>query len=136
MDDEFCRRRNEAVLRRFMDGIGAADFVALAAVCTEDFVAELPYSDPPQRLENFGAYRAAVEPSLAIFRFRLELQTLHPGLDPDLIIAEYTSDGVAVPTGKPYRNLYIGVFRFREGRLAGIREFFNPVLAAQSLSTA
>ena len=136
MDDEACRRRNEAVLRRFMEGIGAADFAVLAAVCTEDFVAELPYSDPPQRLEGFRDYQAAVEPSLETFRFRLALEALHPGLDPDLIVAEYTSDGVAVPTGKPYRNTYIGVFRFREGRLAGLREFFNPVLAAKSLSMA
>ena len=136
MQQQADRERNEATLRRFVEGIGAADFETLAAVCSEDFIAELPYSDPPQRLEGFRAYREAVEPSLAIFRFRLELQALHPGLDPDLIVAEYTSEGIAVPTGKPYRNVYIGVFRFREGRLAGLREFFNPVLATRSLSAS
>ena len=117
-----------------MAGISDADFAALESVCTPDFLAELPYSDPPTRLEGFAAYRAAVEPTLEILRFRLSLTALHPGLDPDLLIAEYTSEGIAKPTGKPYRNVYIGLFRFRDGRLCGLREFFNPLPALESLS--
>ena len=51
-----------------------------------------------------------------------------------LLIAEYTSDGIAVPTGKPYRNVYIGIWRFRDRRICGIREFFNPALTAEALT--
>jgi ketosteroid isomerase-like protein len=71
---------------------------------------------------------------LETLRFRLRLETIHPGLDPDLLVAEYTSDGIAKPTGKPYRNVYIGLYRFRDGRLCGLREFYNPVPALESLS--
>jgi ketosteroid isomerase-like protein len=124
---------NGRAILAFMTAVGAADFVALEAICTGDFEAELPYSDPPKRLEGFAAYRSAITKSLEIFRFELALTTIHPGLDPDLLIAEYTSEGTATPTGKPYRNVYIGVFRFREGRICGLREFFNPVPAMTSL---
>lgn len=134
MEDQTAwRDRNRTALLAFLAAIGAADFDALASICSEDFEAELPYSDPPRHLKGFAQYRSAIAPMLEIFRFTLVLTTIHPGLDPDLLVAEYTGDGTAVPTGKPYRNVYIGVFRFREGRICGLREFFNPVLASKSL---
>ena len=126
--------RNEKLLRAFLEAVGTTDFHRLEEICSGDFVLELPYNDPPTHLEGFAAYRAAVEPSLEIFRFRLDLGKIHEGRDPDLLFAEYTSDGIAVPTGKPYRNTYIGVFRFREGRLVSLREFFNPAIAAEALA--
>ncbi|MBJ18263.1 MAG: hypothetical protein GY910_05175 [bacterium] len=135
MQHEAQRIRNRAAMEAFMAAVGAADFAALASICTEDFEAELPYSDPPARHEGFAAYRSAVEPALEILRFELTLEKIHVGLDPDLLIAEYTSAGKAILTGKPYRNVYIGIYRFREGRICGLREFFNPVLATESLTS-
>ena len=134
MQDAQRRESNRQMIEAFMAGVSDADFAALEAICTPDFVAELPYSDPPKRLEGFAAYRAAVEPMLEILRFRLSPTTIHPALDPDLLVAEYPSEGIAKPTGKPYRNVYIGLFRFRDGRVCGLREFFNPLPALESLS--
>ncbi len=134
MHDDDRRAANRRMVEAFMVGISDADFAALESICTADFVAELPYSDPPKRYEGFAAYRAAVEPMLETLRFRLRLETIHPGLDPDLLVAEYTSEGIAKPTGKPYRNVYIGLYRFRDGRLCGLREFYNPMPALESLS--
>ena len=128
------RSRNENLLKDFLEAISETDFPRLEEICAPDFKVELPYNDPPTHLEGFAAYREAVEPSLEIFRFRLDLAEIHEGRDPDLLFAEYTSDGIAVPTGKPYRNTYIGVFKFREGRLASLREFFNPAIATEALA--
>ncbi len=130
-----CREKNRQAMENFMAAIGAQDFVALEAVCQPDLLVELPYSNPPQRLDGFAAYRAAVEPSLEIFRFSLSVTALHEMTDPDALVAEYTSDGIAVPSGKPYRNVYIGIWRFRDGRVAGLREFFNPDRATQALAS-
>ena len=135
MEDEVRRDGNRQTIKAFMAAISATDFEALGSVCTEDIVVELPYGDPPLRLEGLTAYRSAIEPSLAIFRFGLTLTEIHPGLDPDLLVAEYTSEGTAIPTGKPYRNIYIGIYRFREGRICGLREFYNPELATKSLAS-
>lgn len=128
------RHRNQRVMERFMAAVGRADFAELESLCHPDFVAELPYSDPPKRLEGFAAYRAEVEPALETFRFELELTAVHAADDPDLLVAEYTSAGKAIPTGKPYRNVYIGLWRFREGRITGLREFFNPLCAIEALT--
>lgn len=131
--DGETRALNESRVRDFMQAISATDFEALAEICHPDFIAELPYGEPAVRLEGFEAYRTGISVSLEVFRFRLDLVCIHPGLDPNLLIAEYTSDGIAVPTGKPYANVYIGIFRFREGRLVSLREFFNPAAAARAL---
>jgi ketosteroid isomerase-like protein len=124
---------NRTVLEAFFDAVGEADFDRLALICTPDFVVEFPYTDPPSRLEGFEAYRAGAGAALDTFRFRLELDRVHTGANSETLVAEYRSDGVAIPTGKPYRNVYVGVFEFRGGRLAALREYWNPLIAAEAL---
>jgi ketosteroid isomerase-like protein len=58
--------------------------------------------------------------------FALELVEVHECLDPDELIAEYRSDAVVERNGNEYRNRYIGVFRFRDGKISHWREFHNP----------
>jgi ketosteroid isomerase-like protein len=128
------RALHRSVLDAFFAAVGDADFDRLAEICTADFVVEFPYSDPPQKLEGFDAYRTAAGAALDIFRFRLDLVHVHEGMSPDGLVAEYVSDGVALPTGKPYRNVYVGVFAFRDGKLAGLREYWNPAIAAEALT--
>ncbi len=121
-DDDLAQTRatNRQTLDAFVAAIGEADFDRLARICTPDLVVEFPYSDPPRRLDGFEAYRAGAGAALETFRFRLELVRVHEALD--------------VPTGKPYRNVYVGVFGFRDGRLASLREYWNPEIAAESLT--
>jgi hypothetical protein len=73
---------------------------------------------------------------LGIFVFTLSLTAIHECLEPDLLVAEYESDGHAAHTGKPYRNTYIAVWRFRNGKVCGVKEFPNPMVAAEALIPA
>ena len=132
--DDGLRVRNQAVLERFFAAVSAGDLAGMAELCTGDLVAEMPYNDPPMHFESFAEYRSFVEPALELLKFTLSLDRLHACLDPATLIAEYTSDGTAIPTGKPYRNVYIGIWRFREGRICGLREFFNPALTVEALT--
>ncbi|MBW2267300.1 MAG: nuclear transport factor 2 family protein [Deltaproteobacteria bacterium] len=131
--DNGLRASHRKLLERFFAAVGAGNVAEMAALCTEDLVAEMPYNDPPVRLTSFEAYRSFVEPAFDMLKFTLSLGEVHTCTDPSTLIAEYTSDGTAIPTGKPYRNVYIGIWRFREGRICGIREFFNPALTAEAL---
>ena len=36
-------------------------------------------------------------------------------------------------TGKPYRNAYIALWRFRDGKVCGVKEFPNPMVSAEAL---
>jgi uncharacterized protein len=131
--DEEKRTRNREVIERSFDAVGRADVAGQLDAFTEDVVLELPYADPPVRLEGKAAIRAHVGPALAIFRFQLHITDVYDCADPDTLVLEYRSEGRVTTTGKEYRNTYIGVVRFRDGLICHQREFYNPVPAGRAL---
>ena len=62
--------------------------------------------------------------------------TVYPCVDPDLVIAEYTSQGEVIPTGRRYSNRYIGLWRFRDGKVCFTREYLNPEIARAAMAPA
>jgi ketosteroid isomerase-like protein len=118
------------VLARVFDAIGAADTDALVDLYTDDYVLELPYSPHVSVVEGRDEALAYIAAALEHVRFTLTLTEVHPSADADLVIAEYTSDGEMVATGEPYRNRYIGLWWFRDGRVCRTREFYNPAATA------
>ncbi len=134
-NDAGRRAANRVLLERVVSLIGRGDRVALADCYTDDYVLELPYSDPPKRLEGRREIAEYVGPQLGTFVFTLMLTAVHDCVDPDLLIAEYTSDGHVSTTGKTYRNTYIALWRFRDGKVCGVKEFSNPMVAAEALDT-
>ena len=125
------RQRNLDVVRRAFAGIAAGDASQmLDGNYTDDVVIEFPYASPPTRIETLEAARAYLEKAFEVFRFRLEITDVYEGLDPDLLVLEFTSEGRMLSTGAPYGNRYIAVYRFRDGRISHQREFYNPVAAS------
>jgi ketosteroid isomerase-like protein len=134
VDDRMTTRAaNRALLEHVVSLFGTDRAGELVDCYTEDWILELPFADPPVRLEGgreIGTYLAA---RLGTFVFTLSLTAVHECLDPDLLVAEYESDGHVSHTGKPYRNTYIALWRFRDGKVCGVREFPNPMVAAEAL---
>lgn len=128
------RARNlEAVCRAF-DAIGAGDVDRQLENYTEDCVLELPYSDPPKRLEGRETVRAYLGGALGAFELALGISEVHPCDDPDELVVEFTGTGTYRPNGAAYANTYIAVYRFRDGLIRFQREFYNPAAAARSAS--
>ena len=120
---------SEALLRQAFDAIGAADVDALGELYTEDYVLELPYAKPaPVRVEGLCDVQAYLRAAFQVFRFTLRITEVHHLVDGD-IVAEYTSDGTNLTTGLPYANRYIGLWRFRDGRVSHTREYYDPMVA-------
>lgn len=120
------------LLRRVFDAIGAADVDALGELYTDDYVLELPYAKPePVRVEGLAAVQPYLARAFQVFRFTLAITEVHELAGGDLV-AEYTSEGTVVPTGRRYANRYIGLWRFREGKVCFTREFYDPVRSAEA----
>jgi ketosteroid isomerase-like protein len=125
------RQRNLDTVRRAFAGIAAGDAAQmLDDNYADDVVIEFPYSSPPTRIETKDAARAYLTKAFEVFRFSLEITEVYEGLDPDLLVLEFTSQGRLLTTGAPYGNRYIAVYRFRDGRIVHQREFYNPVASA------
>jgi len=132
--DEAARRAaNRALLEHVVSLYGTDRAGELVDCYDPGWVLELPFGDPPVRLEGAREIGAYLAPRLGTFRFTLRLTAVYECLDPDLLVVEYESEGVAIPTGRPYRNVYVALWRFRDGKVSGVKEFPNPMVAAEAL---
>ena len=129
------REANKALLRRVFDAMGSGDAQALAQLYTEDYTLELPYAEPePIKVEGLANVGAYLGEALNTFKFTLTLGQVYDLVDPDMLIAEYTSQGEVTTTGAPYANSYIGIWRFRGGQVCGTKEWYNPQISAAALA--
>jgi ketosteroid isomerase-like protein len=56
--------------------------------------------------------------------------------DPQDAIAEVKGEGLIKSTGRIYRQDYVLFLRASGGRIAFLREYFDPVRAAKALNTS
>ena len=129
VNDDERRAANRQVVSTVLDTVSAGKFDQLADYVTDDLVFELPYGPDfmPNPIEGRDAWNQMQLMTFKLFSsFALELVEVHECVDPDELIAEYRSDAVVERNGNAYRNRYIGVFRFRDGKISHWREFHNP----------
>jgi ketosteroid isomerase-like protein len=129
VNDDERRAANRQVVNTVLDTVSAGKFDRLADFVTDDLVFELPYGPDfmPNPIEGRDAWNQMQLMTFKLFSsFAIELVEVHDCIDPDELIAEYRSDAVVERNGNAYRNRYIGVFRFRDGKISHWREFHNP----------
>jgi ketosteroid isomerase-like protein len=129
MDDDARRAANLALFGSVLDTISAGKFDRLAEFMTDDLIFDLPYGPDflPNPIEGLETWNQMQLMTFQLFSsFALELGEVHACLDPDELVAEYESNAVVARNGNAYRNRYIGVVRFRDGKISHWREFHNP----------
>ena len=131
---DITRQRNLDIVRRAFAGIAAGSAEQmLVDNYTDDMVLELPYAAPPSVIATKATALEYLTGAFTMLRFSLESTDVHECVDPDMLILEYTSEGTVLASGKQYANRYIGVYWFRDGRIARVREFYNPVISAEAM---
>jgi len=129
MTDDEQRAANQQAVVTVLATVSAGKFDQLADLVTDDLVFELPYGPAfmPNPINGRNAWNEMQLMTFKLFSsFALELVEVHECLDPDELIAEYSSNAVVARNGNDYQNRYIGVFRFRDGKISHWREFHNP----------
>ena len=74
-------------------------------------------------------FRGAVE------NFRFFDLNVYPFADPEGAVAEVKAEGLIKPTGRIYRQDYVLFLHAARGKIAFLREYFDPVRAAKALDT-
>ena len=105
----------------------------------DDLVWELPYAPAighPARLSgrhevvrHVGWFLGAVE------NFRFFDLRVHAFADPDAAVAEVKAEALIKPTGRVYHQEYVLFLRAAGGKIAFLREYFDPARAAKALDT-
>jgi uncharacterized protein len=105
----------------------------------DDLVWELPYAPAighPARLSGRDEVARHVTWFLgAVEQFRFFDLKVYPFADPHAAVAEVKAEARIKPTGRLYRQAYVLFLRAAGGKIAFLREYFDPVRAAQALDT-
>jgi len=67
--------------------------------------------------------------------FRFFDLRVSPLADPEAAVAEVRAEGLIKATGRVYRQEYVVFLRARDGKIAQLREYFDPVRAANAMNT-
>jgi ketosteroid isomerase-like protein len=106
----------------------------------DDAVHEFPFSPPdrPTRIEGRSAIAQYMRrlPDMMSFENVHDL-VVHETSDSKTVIAEFRLTGRVIATGSRFDRNYIWVITFREGKIAGFRDYMNPLsLPARDQSIA
>ena len=71
----------------------------------------------------------------AVQNFRFLDLKLYPFADPEAAVAEVKGEGLIKSTRRIYRQDYVVFLRSIGGKIAFLREYFDPVRAAKALNT-
>jgi len=128
----------EKTVRQLFARLSARDFDAMAALLAEDVVFDLRYAPEmlPMPTEGRDAVRALVGDVIGgMFEpFAIEVVDVYLGADPDLVFAEYHSEGTVKHNGNRYTNDYIGLFRVDDTGIRVWREYHDPERATKALA--
>ena len=105
----------------------------------DDLVWELPYAPAighPVRLSGREEVVHHVTWFLgAVEDFRFFDLTVFPLADPEGAVAQVKAEGRIKPTGRMYQQEYVLFLRATGGKIAFLREYFDPSRAAKALNT-
>ena len=71
----------------------------------------------------------------AVENFRFFDLKVYPLADPEAAVAEVKAEAVIKSTGRIYLQDYVLFLRAQDGKIAYLREYFDPVRAAKALDT-
>lgn len=117
--------------------LGRQDYVGCAAYLAPDIHADWPYNPAPSCPEyidgrdNLLTFFQAGMTSFTPHNYQLE--TVYELLDPNRLIAEYSSNSRFRPNDRPYHNRYCSIFHFDDGLISYWREYLNPEIVRNLL---
>ena len=71
----------------------------------------------------------------AVENFRFFDLRVYPLADPEAAAAEVKAEALIKTTGRTYRQEYVLFLRAKGGKIAHLREYFDPVRAAKAMDT-
>jgi ketosteroid isomerase-like protein len=129
------------VVRRFLTGMERKDREGMLALLTDDSTMEcvlgLDGNNAPRRFwaGMAGARDHYTQAFDAVESIELTEVVINQALDPNLVFAEALGS-MRMSNGRPYDNRYVFRFELRDGKIATLREYCNPVTAAISFERA
>jgi uncharacterized protein len=117
-----------------LDALTRKDTSKWSDLFADDGVQELPFA-PEGSLRRIES-KAAIADYLKDYPELLDLHHIGQPVwhhDGDTAIAEFSVEGTAVPTGKPYNQRYISVIKHKDRKVTRYVDYWNPEIISEAL---
>lgn len=130
------RERAQEAFRRHLQYLSSDRIPEWVELFTEDGVLEFPYGPEgfPQKVAGKQELFEYMKNFPRHFEVRFTGLKFHETTDPTLVVAEFSSEGRAVATGRPYNQTYISVVETKDGRISRYVDFWNPLVAMKAFA--
>ena len=133
----FVTTAADLLQRHFQTLVG--DNAQWQTLVSDDVVWELPYAPAIGHPAKLSGREAVVRHVTwfvgAVENFRFYNLKVHAFRDPEAAVAEVKAEGLIKATGRIYHQDYVLFLRAAGGRIAFLREYFDPVRAAKAMDT-
>jgi uncharacterized protein len=127
------------LLERHMETL-VGDPATWRTLIADDIVWELAYAPAighPARLSGRAEVVRHVTWFLgAVENFRFIEPAIYACVDPGVAVAQVKAEALIKPTGRIYRQEYVIFLRSAGGRIAHMREYFDPTRAAKAMNAS
>ena len=115
------------VVRQYLNCISDLDVDGAVAVVADDIVIEMPFANEGgTRLVQGEAAHSFLRLLPKLFtQMRFYDVVIHGLTATGYVVAEFKSDGIT-RRGGLYPNRYVALFEVRDGKIATLREYFDP----------
>jgi ketosteroid isomerase-like protein len=114
------------VFERHADGVSSGAWETLPGLYAEDVVVEIPLAIPaPMRIEGREEIRRHLTDRAGLLKLRIVDHVVHETGDPEVIIAEFVTEGEVVATGRRFTANNVQVLRVRDGLIASSRDYHD-----------
>ena len=127
---------NATLTRKIVQAISDYQFDAVLDYVTDDLIVEQPYAalGQPERYQGRDDFVAGLKFIPGMFKeFKLTIKELYDCPSQDVIIFEQDSRGILNLDGSVYQNHYVMLYKFRDGKVALWREYYNPEIMTRDL---
>jgi uncharacterized protein len=121
------------IFDRLVLGIAEERWDELPDLYAEDAVVDQPFAPNIPRLEGRETLRKHFAAAAGRVRLRARNIVVHDTADPEVIIAEFDYDGLALNTGRSFRASNIQVLRVRNRRIVESRDYHDHAAMAAAL---
>ncbi|MCK9861806.1 nuclear transport factor 2 family protein [Paenibacillus sp. ATY16] len=134
---ETIREQAQETFRNHLKHLSGGNIEAWVDLWQEDGVLEFPYGPAgfPDRKQGKAELFEYMQNFPKHFEVEFTDLVFHPAQDPELTIAEFKSAGKHRETGNPYNQTYISVVRTKDGLIESYRDFWNPLVAIESVGS-
>ncbi|MCZ7438827.1 nuclear transport factor 2 family protein [Micromonospora sp. WMMC241] len=129
------RRAAQDVFRRHLELLAAGRVREWVELFAENGTIEHPFAPAGVRSRASGKSDLFdyIQHFPEVFSVTFTEPQFHETTDPELVIAEFRAEGIAIPTGKRYDQQYINVVRTKDGKIVHYVDFWNPLVALSAM---